>query len=402
VHPYLRTRLGVQMFLSGAAIAVWTSVLAKHVEQIGFTPLQAALAVGTASMASIVTPLLGGQVADRWLSSERFLAVSNLGGGVLLLLGASQQGFLALGSTLLGAWLFFANVFPLGTALALQHLADPARQFPGVRVWGTIGWVAGALGLTGWLHLPGHGLGDSLWLAGLIAVANGFYSFTLPHTPPRRSGVGPSATGKVLSMLREPSFAIFMAIFFMQQVFAMFYVTNAAVFLPVVGVSPANLPVVIGIGQTAEIAMMWGLPLVYRRFGEKGTMALGMAAWVLRFGVFSLGGPAWLVIASIAFHGPGFAFVRIAATMYIDRICERDVRSSAQSLLAVVIDGASGVLGAVLAGLVSGHLAGHWRAFWIIPAIGGAVILAVFLAAFRPKATSGAPGPAPAPTSPTP
>lgn len=400
MHPYLRTRLGVHMFLSGAVIAVWTSALSKHADSLGFTPFQVSLVVATASMASILTPLLGGQVADRWLSSERFLVVANLGGAALLFLAAGQRGFAGLGGCLLGAWLFFANVFPLGTALALQQLPDPARQFPGVRVWGTIGWVLGALGLTVWLRGSGRGLGDSLWLAGLLAAANGLYSITLPSTPPRRAGAGASATAKVVSMLRDPSFALFIAVFFVQQVFAMFYVRDAAIYLPAVGVREAYLPVVIGIGQTAEIGMMWALPFVYRRFGEKGTMALGMAAWVVRYAAFALA-PHWLVIASIALHGPGFAFVRIAATMYVDRVCARDVRSSAQSLLAVVIDGAGGVLGALLAGAVSARLGADWRSFWLVPAAGCAASLAVLLACFRPRPTSESPAPAPASPSPT-
>ncbi len=375
------------MFLTGATNAVWVSALARHLQTIGFAPLEITLAMSTGAMASIVTPLLGGQNADRWLPSQRFLALANLGAGILLIAGAPLVRFWGLGLVLLGASFFYANVFPLATAMALRHLPDPARQFAGVRVWGTIGWVLGAWGLTGWLRLTGRGLGDCLWLAGLLSLANGLYSLTLPHTPPLRQGAGPSAAGKVIRMLGEPSFALFMALFFGQQVFGMFYGTSVAVFLPSRGVSEANLAAVISIGQIAEIPMLWGLPAVYRRFGEKGTMALGMAAWALRFGVFALGGPG-LVVASIALHGPAFAFVRIAATMYVDRVCGRDVRSSAQSLLAVVVDGAAGVLGAVVAGLVMRRAAGDWPSFWLVPAIGCALILAVFLAAFRSRPAS--------------
>jgi MFS family permease len=375
------------MFLTGATNAVWVSVLAKYLQTLGFTPLEFSLVVQTGAVASIIMPLLGGQIADRWLPSERFLAISNLGAAALLFLGASQVRFWGLGSALLGASLFYANVFPLVTAMALRHLSEPGRQFAGVRVWGTIGWVLGAWGLTGWLVGTGRGLGDCLWLAGIVAAANGIYSFTLPHTPPVLLQAGPSATGKVFAMLKEPSFALFMAIFFIQQLFGVFYGTTVAVFLPspTVGVSEAHLSAVISIGQIAEIPMLWGLPWVYRRFGEKGTMALGMAAWGLRFGVFALGGPPGLVIASIALHGPAFAFVRISATMYVDRISERDVRSSAQSLLAVLVDGVGGFLGAFLVSGVFRAAAGDWRTFWLVPAIGCVTILGIFLAAFRPR-----------------
>ncbi len=379
------------MALTGATFAVWTSVLPKYLAELGFSPLEIALVAGASSVASIVTPLLGGQVADRWLPAERFLALSNGGAALLLFAAAGQRSFPALGGAVLAAWLFFANVLPLGSALALQHLSNPARQFPGVRAWATIGWVGGAVGLSGWLRIPGRDLGDSLWLAALLSAANAAYSLTLPHTPQRRGAAGPSAAGKVVGMLREPSFLAFTVLLFLQQAFAMFFFTNAAVFLPEVGVGRENLSAVLSIGQATEVAMVWLLPWVYGRLGAKGTIAIGMAAWVLRFGAFALGAPLWLVVASLSMHGPGFAFVRIAATIYIDRICDRDARSSAQGFLSVAVDGAGGVAGAVAAGLVATGAAGDWRTFWAVPGIGCLAILVLFLVLFRPKPAADGP-----------
>lgn len=383
--PYLRTRLGVQQFLIGAAGGLWSPVLAQHLFGLGFSDYQITLCVACGTIANLLTSVLAGQIADRWMATERFLGLLALAAGGLLIAAWTATSFAVLGPLLLLMAIFFIPCYPLGTAMAFRHLEDPARQFPVVRVWATIGWVAGGLGLTGWLQLAGAArVGDCLLFAGLLTLFMGLYSFTLPSTPPARSATG-SATAGAFRMLREPSFAVLVAIFFVYQGFAYFHGPYTPIFLPVAGVDPANVAAVLTLGQIAEVAVFFVLPAVYRRLGPGKTMALGIFCWGLRYALFAVGSPLWLMVAAVALHGPGFLFSRLALTLYADEVCPRDVRASVQTLLSLLVDGAGMTAGAVAAGWALRQYAGDWRTLWIIPAVGCGAAVVALLAAFRAR-----------------
>src|SRR4030095_15820242 len=106
-------------------------------------------------------------------------------------------------------------------------------------------------------------------------------------------------------------------------------------FFSAMGVRDENLSLVLSIGQWAEIAAMFILPIAYKLLASKKTIAIGIGAWGARFGLYGVGGPALLYLAQ-AMHGICFAFAIAAAMIYVERVCAPDVRASAQSLLGVV------------------------------------------------------------------
>jgi MFS family permease len=378
------------MFLTFAVNGAWNSTLAKYLKDLRFGEMEINLILNAGAVANLLLPLLAGQAVDRWFAAQRFLAFGYLGTALFLLAAYTQTAYAPLLALIFGAQLFYVTTLPLGTALAFHHLEDGPRQFPKVRLWGTVGWVAGAASLSGWLYLkPGRGLGDGLALAGLFALLNAAWSLTLPHTPPRRDAVRKLALGPVLEMLRQPSFAFFIALMFVLQVCTTFYFTRAPVFLHHVGVSDRDLGAVISLGQVVEVFVIFVMPRVQGRLGFKGTIALGIAAWAARYGIFALGGPPWLVIASLALHGPCFAFGRIAPTMYVQHVAPEDVRASAQSFLSLVMEGAGVFLGVLGAGFVSARLTSaagtEWTPFWLLPGTASGVVLILFLAFFRPR-----------------
>lgn len=377
------------MFVSGAVIGVWTSAMMQYFRSLGFGEYQTALGASTFPIAAVVSSMVAGQIADRRMASEKLMAACNLGAGLLLLAAWKRTDFPSLWGLLLGAALLASPVIPLGTAMSFRHLQDAPRHFPLVRVWATIGWVAGANLLSGWQWATGRGLGDAIVLSAVLTFVNAAYSLTLPHTPPSRDAGGRSAAGKALVMLRDPGFALFTGLLFLLSVFSAFYYSRIAIFITDAGVSERSLSTVLSTGQAFEILMVFALPVLYVRFGAKGTIALGMAAWVVRCAIFAVGRPLALLMVGIVLHGVCFACGRIAATIYVDRICPADARASAQSLLAVTVDGAGMLLGSLLAGAVSRHyqLGGtwDWRSVWTVPAVGCGAVLLAFLAAFRPK-----------------
>ncbi len=383
--PYLRTRLAVQQFLIGAAGGLWSPILAQHLQGLQFSAFQITLCVACGTLANLLTSVLAGQIADRWMATERFLGLLALVAGGLLIAAWTQTSFAALGPLLLIMAVFFIPCYPLGTSMAFRHLPDPARQFAVVRVWATIGWVAGGLALTAWLQVAGASrVGDCLLFAGIVCLGMGLYSFTLPSTPPAHSAQG-SAVAGAFRMLREPSFAVLVAIFFVYEVFAYFQGPFAPLFLPTAGVDPANVSAVLTLGQVAEIGIFFVFPAVYRRLGPGGTMALGIFCWGLRYAIFAVGSPLWLMVAAVGLHGPGFLFSRLALTLYADEVCPRDIRASVQTLLSLLVDGAGMTAGAVAAGWALRQYAGDWRTLWVIPAVGCGAVVVALLAAFRPK-----------------
>lgn len=377
------------MFVSGAIIGVWTSAMMEYFRELGFGDYQISLGASTFPIAALVSSMIAGQIADRNMASERLMTICSLGASAILFAAWKQTRFLPLWGLLLAAALLASPIIPLGTAMSFRHLEDAARRFPLVRVWATIGWVAGANLLSLWQKLTHRGLGDAIILSAGLALVNAVYSISLPHTPPMRDAAGRSGTGKALLMLRDPSFALFTTLLFLLSVFGAFYYRSIAIFMRDAGVSKESLSSVLSIGQGVEIFMVFLLPLLYVRFGAKKTIALGMIAWMVRFGIFAVGQPRGFLIVGLALHGVCFACGRIAATIYVDRVCERDARASAQSLLAVTADGAAMLLGSMAAGTVARHFhhgtSWDWRSIWLVPAVGCTVVLVAYLAAFRER-----------------
>ncbi|MBI3857461.1 MAG: MFS transporter [Planctomycetes bacterium] len=388
MHPYLRTRLAVQMFLAGAVFGAYQPVLPPYLKSLGFTEFQIGLALASANIATILSPLLVGQAADRWMASERLLAILNAACGGVLLLAVRVSGFVPFLAMFFIAMLVTVPLFSMATSIALQNLPDGARDFPAIRACGTFGHVTGANLLSGWLTLTHRSFSDSLILAGLIAFASAGYALTLPHTPPRHDAAGRSAIGRAAGMLRDPGFALFLGLLFLVQLFGTAYYARGPVFL-LGSVSKEGLSSLMSIGQIVEIFVVLLLPLLYGRLGAKATMSIGLGAWALRFGLWAWGGSTALLVAAVALHGICFACGRIAATIYVDRICPQDARASAQSLLSVLVDGSGAVLGNLIISQVVTHYtvagAPDWRSIWLVPTIGLSGVFLAFVIGFRAR-----------------
>jgi MFS family permease len=390
VHPYLRTRLSIQMFLCGAVNGAWQPVLSPYLKQMGLGEYQIAVCLATVPVATMIAPILAGQAADRWFASERLVSILGLLAGLMMVFVVRPvTGFLPFAGAFFATMLFSAPLIPMSTSLALQNLPDGARDFPVARACMTLGHVAGANLLSLWLWLTHRSFSDSLAVAGILAIVNAGYTLTLPNTPPRRDVAGHSAVRKAVGMLRDPNTALLVGLLFCVQLFGTSYYARGPLFLLEEGVTREGLSAVMSIGQIAEIFVVLLLPVIFGRLGPKGTIAVGIAAWAARYFCWSMGGSMGMLVAAVALHGVCFACARIAATIYIDRISPRDARSSAQSLLSLSVDGSGTLLGNFLIGAVVTHytVGGTiaWSSVWLVPAVGCAAVLAVFLAAFRPR-----------------
>jgi predicted MFS family arabinose efflux permease len=384
--PWLRTRLSANNFLTWGALAAWQGVLADDLARLGFRPLEITLSCASAVGANLLSTLAVGQLADRRFAAQKLMGVASLLTAAFLAAASRAAQFATLGPLLFLAAICFVPTFPLAAAVAFRHLPDPARQWPACRAWGTVGWMGCLLLLWGLRWLFGGGPGDGLLLAAVLAVANGISSFTLPDTPPAGSR-GPGGLALALGLFRDRPFAVLTACLFGFHLFGFFFYPYAALFLVDLKVQRENLPLALSLCQVAEIVVVFALPRVYSRLGPKGTIAVGLFAWGLRYALFVLGGPLFLVLLLLPLHGPGFGFTRIAATIHVDRSAPPGARASVQSLVTMLWEGLAPLFGAVLAGVALDRFTRDgtraWGPLWGLPAAGTGLVLLAFLAFFR-------------------
>jgi len=391
-----KTRLGMMMFLQYAIWGAWAPVLSSYlINDVGFSGGQVGWIYALLPLATIISPFIGGQVADRWFSSEKVIGILALTGGVLLLVVSRTTDFNVMFVLMLVYSLLYAPTLALTNSIAMINLEDSEAEFGKIRVWGTLGWIAAGWLLTGWRWGGQDGLlpmvqGDTLFLAGLMSILMGLQSFTLPHTPPQKEGVKPWAFLESMKMLKVKEFAIFVGITFVVATELEFYYILTAPFLESakIGVSSASVPAVMTIAQVAEIFVMaFLLSYFLKKYGMRKTLAFGVVAWPIRYIIFAIGAPVWLVIASLALHGFCYVFFFVAAFIYVDKVAPPDIRASAQSLIAIVALGLGRFLGSLFAGKIRDvfTVAGetNWTHVFLVPCALTVVCAVAFLLFFR-------------------
>jgi len=403
----VKFRLGAMMFLQYAIWGAWAPVLSAYLQNnLGFNGFQLGMIFSLLPLATIVSPFIGGQFADRYFPSQKVIAVLQLVGGVVLILIANITNFTAMMWVMLLYCLIYAPTLALTNSIAFVNLKNSEKEFGAIRVWGTIGWIAAGWLLAGWRAMAkspdGVAMkGDTLLLAGIFSLIMGVLSFGLPHTPPNKEGTKPWAFLEALKMFKDKQFAIFALISFVVATELQFYYVLTSPFLTSaqVGVSQKYVSAVMTIGQVAEIFVMaFLLSWAIKKFGIGRTMTLGILAWPIRYIIFVIGTPSWLVIASLALHGFCYVFFFTAAYIYVDNIAPKDIRHSAQGLIATIILGFGNFFGSLFCGWIQKifttpgvDAAGNaiatinWRGTFLVPTVLTLLCLVLFLAFFREK-----------------
>lgn len=358
----IRWRLSVMMFLQYMVWGVWSPVVAVYLERLGFNGSQIGLFISLLSLGCMIAPFGGGQLADRYISTEKLLVALHLLGGIFLCATATTTSYTWMITFMLLWSLVYAPTLALTNSITFHHLPDAEKKFGLVRVFGTLGWIAAGLLLTGvrkiWPEeqgLPGLSGSDSLWLGGFISFLLGLFCFALPHTPPAKTGESPWAFLAALKMMRDPSFALFIIIAFVVSTELMFYYVLTAPFLQSIGIQSANIPAVMTIAQVAEIGTMLALPWMLTRWGVRKTLAFGILSWPVRYAVFAIGEPTWLVIAALSLHGICYVCFFVVAYIYVDSVATPDIKASAQSFITFVTLGAGMFVGSLFAGWIKDY-----------------------------------------------
>lgn len=397
----IRARLSAMMFVQYFIYGAWLVTLGTFLgKSLGATGTQVGLAYMMPAIAAMVSPFVVGMIADRFFATEKVLAALHLAGAALLYLATRQTSFSAFAWLFLAYTLCYLPTLALTNSISFDNMREPARDFPRVRVLGTIGFIAIQL-LIGWLHADATAL--PLRIGAATSVLMALYCLTLPHTPPHNAGT-PLSVRDVLGLdalvlLRDRSFAVFILGSFLLCIPLQFYYAFANPFLNEIGVTGAAGKM--SLGQMSEIGFMLLMPWFLIRLGVKRMLLLGMAAWTARYLLFAYGdaGPGmWMLYLGILLHGVCYDFFFVTGQIYVDQQADQRIRAAAQGFIALVTLGAGQAIGSWLSGLVvDAHASGagaavqhDWRAIWVVPALGALGVLLIFMALFRPRLSTGA------------
>lgn len=391
----IRLRLSLMMFLQYAVWGAWFVPFATYLTRNGLQD-SVGLIYSAQGWAAIAAPLFVGAIADRYFAAEKVMGILHLAGGLLLFalsaVGASV-GLMFLAT--LGVLLAYMPTLALSNAIALNAIRDAERQFPAIRVLGTIGWIVAGLVVS--FVLPGEAerTAQPLLLAAGLSLVYGFYAFTLPHTPPKaKQGRVSVAALLGLDAIRtaDRSFWVLILCSTLMMIPFSFYNVYANPFLDDIGVrNPAATQT---IGQLSEVGFLLLLPLFFRWVGIKGVLFVGMAAWAVRYVLFANAftddGPILpLVYLGLALHGVGFDFVFVAATIWVSNNFASEAAGRAQSFLAFMTWGVGYLIGSNVANAVQVSAGAgqsvQWQSFWLLPAGFAAITALLFLLVFRDR-----------------
>ena len=396
----VRLRLCLMMFLQFFIWGGWFVTLGSYLaSNLHASGAQTALAYSTQSWGAIIAPFIVGLVADRYVNAERLLGALHIAGGLLMYSLYSTREFAVFYPCVLAYMILYMPTLALVNAIAFRQMAEPARHFSGLRVWGTIGWIVAGLVISylfAWDSRAGMEEGmlrNTFFMCSLASFALGLYSFTLPRTPPQpRTGealrIAQLLGVDALRLLRERNFGIFFAASILICIPLAFYYQNANQFLTEIHI--ANATGKQTLGQMSEVLFMLLIPVFLRTFGMKITLLAGMLAWACRYLLFAFGNAqelAFMLILGIALHGVCYDFFFVSGQIYTDSKAGAAHKAAAQGLITLATYGLGMLIGFSAAGFIDDRYAvgsGHdWRSIWLFPAAFAAAVFVLFAATFR-------------------
>ncbi|RSY80300.1 MFS transporter [Sphingomonas koreensis] len=400
VSAMLMARLSALMFMQFFVWGAWAVTLGLVMQTVGVGNLIAnAFSVGP--IASIAGSFLLGMAATRYFSPKALMVILHfLGGAILLALPAllTPESGGTFVWVLFGYMILYMPTVGLANTIALKSLGERDDRFPFVRAFGTLGWIVAGL-IIGWAALSASP--EIFRVAAVVSIALGIYSLTLPaiepDAPSDESLVRQVLCVEAFGLMRQRSYLIFVICATLISIPLAMYYAYASAYIGAAGIT--NVGGTMSIGQMSELAFMFSMPWLYRRFGVKPLLLVGMAAWALRYALFAIGdggASLWAIYLGVALHGVCYDFFFVAGAIYTGTIATpKGVNAQAQGMLTLFTYGVGMLLGSQIGGLLYAQLPAvptiaDWQQMWWYPAIAAAVITVLFQLLFRDDSKQGA------------
>ncbi|MFN3850140.1 MAG: nucleoside permease [Spirosomataceae bacterium] len=388
-----RLQLMLMMFLMFVTWGAWYGQMGKYLfVELKATGDQIGNAYTTFSIASIIAPFFVGLIADRYFSAQKVMGVLNLLGAVILYFLTLNTDADAFFWYILAYTLTFAPNLALSSSIAMNQMENPEKEFPSIRVMGTIAWIV-ITNLIGF-----YGVGDKVTIFQISMATSiiwGVFAFFLPDTPPKAS-----SNSSLSQILGTDAFVLFK-----DRSFLIFFISSVLVCIPLafyyahanLSLTESNMTNVenkMSLGQVSEVLFMLLIPFALSRFGIKKMLIVGLIAWIVRFICFGYGdgiSSEWMLYLAIILHGVCYDFFFVTGQIYTDTKAGEKIKSSAQGLITLATYGIGMGIGSKLSGLVldkytstvDGVTKHDWTSVWLVPAGIAAVVLVLFVIAFK-------------------
>ena len=395
--------LAIMMFLEYFVWSSWYVTMGTYMgTNLQSSGVQIGAAYSALAIATMISPFFVGMVADRYFAAQRIMGVLHIIGAALLFLATKITSNAGFYWVILFYSLLYMPTIALSNSVAFHQMDDPGRQFPWIRVFGTIGWIVAGL-LIGWFGLEksANTLPVTFYMAAAVSLLLGVISFVLPNTPPKGKSAD-AAASKALGteafvLLKDKPYLIFFVAAILVCIPLSFYYGFANPFLNEVGMNNAAGKMILG--QVSEGLFILAIPFLFNSIGVKKMLLMGMAAWILRYVCFAygdMGANTWMLYAGIVLHGVCYDFFFVTGYMYTEKKAGEKIKNAAQGLFTFATYGLGMFIGTWFSGFIvdsyktaTGH---DWKGIWFVPAYIAVGVLIYFILFFRERKTVAIPG----------
>ncbi|MBS1505035.1 MAG: nucleoside permease [Bacteroidetes bacterium] len=388
MKPVVFSKLSLMMLLQYFIWGAWYVTMGTYMSVfLKSSGVQIGAAYSALAIATMISPFFIGMVADRYFAAQRIMGVLHILGGALLYFATQITDNTFFYWIIVFYSLLYMPTIALSNSVAFQQMTDPGKQFPWIRVFGTIGWIISGL-MIGALAI--EKTPSTFYMAAIASLALGVISFTLPNTPPKGKSTDSAIGAEAFVLFKDKSYLIFFVAAILVCIPLSFYYGFANLFLNEIGMENAASKMIMG--QISEAIFILAIPFLFNSIGVKKILMIGILAWILRYVCFAFGNVdanLWMLYAGIVLHGVCYDFFFVTGYMYTEKKAGEKIKNAAQGLFTFATYGLGMFIGTWFSGFTTDHytLDGKhlWDNIWLVPAYIAIAVLFYFIIFFKEK-----------------